>query len=130
MPQVKRPLSPHLGIYKPQITSVLSIMHRITGIALSAGSVVVVVWLCAAAYAPDFYAQLHGILSSLPGRVLLIGWTLAFYYHLSNGIRHLCWDAGYGFSLPAVARSGWASVIFTFMLTAFTWGAVFSAEVP
>lgn len=122
MSPVKRPLSPHLSIYRPQISSVLSIMHRITGLALYAGSALLVLWLWSAAYAPEFYATLHGWLGSLPGRLLLIGWTAAFYYHLLNGIRHLAWDAGYGFTLPVMHRTGIATVISTLILTAFTWG--------
>ena len=122
-----RPTSPHLGIYRPQISTVLSILHRITGIALFFGTAVIVAWLWTAAYAPASYTSLYDLLTSLPGRVLLLGWTLAFYYHLGNGIRHLFWDAGVGFSLPVMSRSGWAVLFFTCALTAFTWGIACSA---
>src|SRR5271154_5369551 len=106
----KRPPSPHLSIYRPQISSVLSITHRLTGLALFAGTALLVLWLWSAAYAPAFYGTLHHALASVIGRVCLLGWLLAFYYHLSNGIRHLFWDAGMGFSLPQVDRSGWAVI--------------------
>ena len=89
-----RPLSPHLSIYRKQISSVLSILHRITGVALFAGSSLIVVWLCMAAYAPASYAALHDVLSSFIGQICLFGWVAAFYYHLGNGVRHLFWEYG------------------------------------
>ena len=116
-----RPTSPHLGIYRPQISSVLSILHRITGVALFAGTSLMVAWLWSAAYDPAFYTTLHAFLSSIPGELLLMGWTAAFYYHLGNGIRHLFWDTGRGFSLPVMAKSGWAVVISAVLLTTITW---------
>lgn len=124
MPSTNRPLSPHLSIYRPQISSVLSILHRITGLALVAGTVLMVAWLCSAAYVPAFYATLHDAMSSLPGQICLFGWTLAFYYHFCNGIRHLFWDIGSGFTLPVMARTGWAVIILTIVFTALTWGFV------
>lgn len=127
MSQVKRPLSPHLTIYRPQITSVLSITHRMTGLALVAGSFLVVYWLWVAAYDPSAYEKFHECLGSVLGRIALLGWTLAFYYHLCNGIRHLFWDIGKGFSIPAVTRSGIAVVISAVLLTAFTWGVALSS---
>jgi succinate dehydrogenase / fumarate reductase cytochrome b subunit len=116
-----RPTSPHLSIYRFQITSVLSIMHRMTGIALFAGSALMVLWLYTAAYNPSDYGYLHGLLSSGIGKLLLVGWTLAFYYHLSNGIRHLFWDMGVGFGLAQTTRSGIAVLVFTALLTGATW---------
>ena len=116
-----RPTSPHLSIYRPQITSVLSILHRITGVALYAGSAVRVVWLWSAAYNATCYSWLHSLLSSLFGRILMIGWSFAFFYHLCNGMRHLWWDSGRGYDLKAVSRSGWLVVTLAFGLTAFVW---------
>lgn len=116
-----RPTSPHLTIYKPQITSVLSILHRITGLALYAGTAVLVVWLWVLAYDPSSYGLLREGVSSPLGTIVMMGWTVAFYYHLSNGIRHLCWDAGMGFSISQVEKSGWISVLFTLCMTAITW---------
>jgi succinate dehydrogenase / fumarate reductase cytochrome b subunit len=126
-PKNSRPLSPHLSIYKPQISSVLSIMHRITGVAIAAGSLLLVVWLFSAAYNPGFYVKLHGFLSGMFGHALMIGWTLAFYYHLCNGIRHLFWDIGKGFDLKTMTRTGWAVVACTVAFTALTWGMVLNS---
>lgn len=122
MPTVSRPTSPHLGIYRFQISSVLSIMHRFTGLALVAGMVMIVAWLCIVAYVPGYYTSFYGFMSSRWGMLLLVGWTFSFYYHLSNGIRHLFWDIGRGFSVPQLHRSGWVVVFFAFALTAATWG--------
>ena len=99
MASTDRPLSPHLQIYKWQWTMVLSILHRATGIALSAGTVILVVWLLALAGGPAQYFQLQQFLTSIPGYVLLVGWTWALFYHLANGVRHLVWDSGFGYDL-------------------------------
>ena len=101
-----RPLSPHLQIDRPQLTSVLSILHRATGILISAGAVILVWWLVALASGPESYAFLSVLIGSVPGRLLLFGWTLCFFYHLANGIRHLWWDTGRGLDLPSVYHSG------------------------
>lgn len=121
-----RPLSPHLTIYKPQISSVLSILHRMTGVGLYAGLALITYWVWTAAYNPSHYAALHECLSSWIGKLFLFGWTLAFFYHFGNGIRHLFWDIGKGFTLPVMAKSGWAVVLFTLLMTGFVWGFVFS----
>lgn len=121
----QRPLSPHLQIYKPQITSVLSITHRATGVALSVGTLVLVAWLWAAAYSAPCYQWLTAQLKTPVGLALLGGWSLAFYYHLGNGIRHLFWDAGKGFSIPAVYRSGALVLLFAAVMTAGTWACVY-----
>lgn len=122
-----RPLSPHLTIYRPQITSVLSIMHRITGVALYAGSLLLMAWLWSAAYASEFYAQIQECLASTAGKVLLIGWTSAFYYHLSNGVRHLFWDMGKGLDIPCATKSGWLVLGLTLLMTVFTWSFVLNS---
>ena len=83
-----RPLSPHLQVYRWQLTSVLSILHRATGVALSVGTVLLVWWLVAAAEGPEAYAQVQGFLGSWVGLVLLFGWSVALHYHLCNGLRH------------------------------------------
>jgi succinate dehydrogenase / fumarate reductase cytochrome b subunit len=124
MSHAKRPLSPHLQIYRPQITSVLSISHRIAGIALSLGAVLFVWQLVAAADGPAAFAAFQGFIGSWVGLVLLIAFSAAFYFHLANGIRHLVWDAGYGFDLPSVYRSGAAVLVATGALTALTWLSV------
>lgn len=117
-----RPLSPHLQVYRPQLTSVLSISHRVTGVALSAGLVVVVAWLLALAAGPERFAALTGVLSSLPALILLVLWTAALFYHLLNGIRHLLWDAGWLLDLRGAYASGWTVVALAFGLTAISWG--------
>ena len=116
-----RPISPHISIYRWQNSMVLSILHRMTGMALFAGSALIVVWLWSAAYAPAFYTTLHGALSSVLGQICLFGWVSAFYYHLGNGIRHLFWDMGKGFALPDMRRSGLLVLAFTIGMTLLTW---------
>jgi succinate dehydrogenase / fumarate reductase cytochrome b subunit len=118
---VRRPLSPHLQVYRPQITSVLSILHRLTGIALSAGTLLLVWWLVAAARGEAAYAAVSWFLRSPVGIIVLVGWTASLWYHFCSGLRHLAWDGGWGFTLPAVHRSGWAVVIAAAILTVVTW---------
>jgi succinate dehydrogenase / fumarate reductase, cytochrome b subunit len=129
MSNTHRPTSPHLTIYRPQMSSMMSIAHRITGVALFIGTALIVTWLWSAAYAPVFYNILHNALASGLGKFCLLGWTVAFYYHLGNGIRHLFWDMGKGFTLPVFHRTGWAVLFFTLLMTAFTWGAAYSTGV-
>ncbi|MFQ5567370.1 MAG: succinate dehydrogenase, cytochrome b556 subunit [Paracoccaceae bacterium] len=116
-----RPLSPHLQIYRPQITSVLSIFHRMTGVGLALGAVLVVWWLVAAATGPRYFAVVDGLLTSWIGYLVLLGMTWALAYHLLNGIRHLVWDIGYGYELETVERSGIAVVIGSAVLTVLLW---------
>jgi len=123
---VRRPLSPHLQVYRPQITSMLSITHRATGVALSVGSLVLTWWLVAAASSDAAYGTVSAVIRNPFGLLLLFGWTAALWYHFCNGIRHLAWDAGYGFDLPSTHRSGWAVLIAAAALTLFTWVAVFA----
>ena len=120
-----RPLSPHLQVYRPQLTSMLSIAHRITGVALAVGTLLLVYWLAAAAGGPESYAAAQGFIGSFFGQLLLFGWTIALFYHLANGIRHLFWDAGYGFELPTVQRSGQAVLAATAVLTVVSWIAAY-----
>jgi succinate dehydrogenase / fumarate reductase, cytochrome b subunit len=117
----ERPLSPHLQIYKPQISSVLSIAHRASGIALTVGTILLVWWLLAAATGPDAYATAQSFMGSIIGQILIFGWTLAFYFHLCNGIRHLAWDAGFGFDLPVMNMSGKIAVGASVVLTILSW---------
>jgi succinate dehydrogenase / fumarate reductase, cytochrome b subunit len=112
MPASDRPLSPHLQVYRPQITSVLSILHRITGVALTAGTLLLTYWLVAAAYGPEAFADAQGVMGSWIGHLLLWGFTFAVFYHLANGIRHLAWDFGWGFELPQLRATGLAVIAF------------------
>lgn len=121
-----RPVSPHLTIYKPQITSVMSILHRITGIALAVGTFFLVLWLSAAAYSPECFSGIHSFFTGLLGKIMLFGWTLAFYYHLLNGIRHLWWDLGKGFDMASVERSGLLVAVGCAALTIVSWIIAFS----
>jgi succinate dehydrogenase / fumarate reductase cytochrome b subunit len=116
-----RPLSPHLGIYRWQISNTLSILHRITGVGLTVGLIPFALWIYSAAYAPELFACITDAFSTVLGKLFLLGWTVAFYYHLANGIRHLNWDIGRGFKLPEMAASGWTVVLFTVVLTILTW---------
>jgi len=118
-----RPLSPHLQVYRPQITSTLSILHRLTGIALAVGTLLLTYWLVAAASGPEAFATAQGLIGSFIGRLLLFGWSFALFYHLCNGIRHLFWDAGYGFEIETAQRSGLAAVAGAVVLTVICWVA-------
>src|SRR3546814_2392413 len=91
MATTERPLSPHLQIYRPQISSVLSILHRATGIALAVGTLLLVYWLTAAAAGPEAFSTAQALIGSFIGRLFLFGWSFALFYHLGNGIRHLAW---------------------------------------
>ena len=115
-----RPLSPHIQVYRPQITSVLSIAHRITGVALVAGTLLLTWWLVAAAYGPEQFATVQGFIGSWIGQLLLWGFTFALFYHLGNGVRHLAWDFGWGFELGQVRSSGIAVVAFAIAATLVT----------
>jgi succinate dehydrogenase / fumarate reductase cytochrome b subunit len=119
-----RPLSPHLQVYRWQLTMVLSITHRATGLVLSAALVPLVGWLLAAAAGPEAFATANAILASVPGQLMLAAVSFAFYYHLCNGIRHLVWDAGWWLDIPEVYASGWSVVAAAIVLTVLTWAAV------
>ena len=128
----QRPLSPNIQIYRPQLTSVLSIGNRITGVALSAYAVALVIWLVAAAAGPDAYAPIDKFIGSWIGRMVLFGGTFCLFFHFCGGVRHLFWDAGYGFSLRAIYLSGWAVVAASIALTALTYvvGAILAGYGP
>jgi succinate dehydrogenase / fumarate reductase cytochrome b subunit len=107
--------------YRFQITSALSILHRVTGIALSVGSILLAWWLIAVAAGGDVFASTHAFIASPIGVLLLLLWSVAFFYHLCSGLRHLAWDAGYGFELRNAYRSGYAVIAATALLTLATW---------
>ena len=119
-----RPLSPHLSIYRWPITMVLSILHRATGVAMSIGLVVMATWLMQAAAGPEAYLGFTSKMSTLFGRLLLIGWSFAFFFHVANGVRHLFWDAGRGFEKQQANRSAWFVIVFAVVATAIFWGAL------
>lgn len=117
-----RPLSPHLQIYRLPLTAVTSITHRLTGLLLSLGALGMVYWLIALASGPDAYAAARAMAGSIAGQILMILFSLALFYHLCNGIRHLFWDAGYGFELTTAHRSGQAVIVAAVVLTVLAWG--------
>ncbi len=121
MVTVNRPLSPHLQIYKPQLTSLLSITHRGTGVFLSLGALFFCCWLLAIASGPEVYSNLQVYISAWYAQVLLFAWVFSLYYHLCNGIRHLFWDAGLGLEIRTTYTSGYVVVVITILLTALTW---------
>lgn len=118
----KRPLSPHLQIYKIQITSFLSILHRGTGIVLYGGIVIWVLWFLALAMGPEAYEKMQNLLLHPIGLIVLFGWSFSFFYHLCNGIRHLMWDLGYGYEIHTVRLTGWVVVGSSCFLTLLSWG--------
>ncbi len=120
MESVKRPLSPHLQIYKPQITSVLSITHRATGVFLSLGALILTCWLVGLATGQDAFANLQQHINAWYGKVLLVAFVFSFYYHLANGVRHLFWDAGLGLEISTSYKTGYAVIVFTLVLTVVT----------
>ena len=116
-----RPLSPHLQVYRPQLTSVLSITHRATGIGLSFGIILLITWIVAAAAGVNYFNMVNSLVTSWFGKLVLLGFTWALFYHLCNGIRHLFWDAGFGFELSTVYKSGYATIAGSIILTATAW---------
>ena len=120
---MERPLSPFMfpSWYHFQIGSALSILHRLTGIALSAGSILLAWWLIAVAAGGQIFAATHAFLASPIGRLLLFLWSVAFFYHLCNGLRHLVWDSGHGFELRTARLSSYAVLAATVVLSVVAW---------
>lgn len=119
-----RPRSPNIQNYRPQLTSVLSILNRISGIVLSIGAVGLVVWLLIAATGPQRYAAMQSAFASWTGRIILFAFTYAFFLHLCGGIRHLVWDAGNGFALRSIYISGWIVIAGSVVFTVATWACI------
>ena len=121
MSSQNRPLSPHLDVYKLPLTGIISISHRITGVGLSVGTLLLACWLIAAATGAESYAGINGFLGSWFGMILMFLWSFAFFFHLCNGIRHLFWDTGRGLDLADVEKSAKTVLISTTVLTVLTW---------
>ncbi len=121
MHQPRMPLSPHLQVYKPQLTSVLSILHRLTGVGLAVGAVFLAWWLMAAAAGPGPFEAARAFFASPVGTLVLFGFSCALFFHLCNGVRHLAWDAGFGFEIENVYRSGWTVLVAAVVLTFAAW---------
>jgi succinate dehydrogenase / fumarate reductase cytochrome b subunit len=117
----ERPLSPHLTIYRWPITMTLSILHRMTGVALSVGLIAFVIWLEAIAYDAVPYDAVRGFMDSIAGQILLLGWCFSFFFHLSNGVRHLIWDTGRMFEKGQAETSSWFVIVASVVLTAGYW---------
>ena len=116
-----RPLSPHLSIYRWPVTMALSILHRATGVALAVGLLVYATWLMSASADAAAYDRFQSAMSSLPGRIALVLWSAAFFFHFANGVRHLVWDTGRGFERSQANRSAWFVLVTTVLLTAAYW---------
>ena len=123
MTQRARPLSPHLQVYRWQITMTMSILHRATGVALAVGAFAVAWWLVAAAGGSEAFATFQGFAGSLLGRIALFGFSLCLVYHLLNGLRHLLWDVGYGYEIPRLYATGWTVLALTVVITTAIWFA-------
>ncbi len=121
MAQSARPISPHLQIYKPQLTSVLSITHRMTGVFSFLGAICILVWLVTLAWDAASYEFLRDVAVSFPVQVFLFFWTQALIYHLFNGVRHLLWDAGKGFEISEIYRSGKIVVALAIVVNVLIW---------
>ena len=119
-----RPLSPHLQVYKPQLTTFMSITHRATGISLAVGTLMLVCWLIAAATGESAFNEVQAFLGSIIGRLLLLGWSFALFYHMCNGLRHLFWDTGKGFEIETAYMTGRIVIAASILLTigAWLWG--------
>ena len=119
-----RPLSPHLQVYRPQLTSVLSITHRASGVVLTTGTIILALWLISVAIGPETFAVMASIVSHPLGQFVLFGYSVALFYHACNGIRHLSWDLGFGLTIPNVYRSGYVVLCVTCVFTALLWFSV------
>ena len=124
---IKRPLSPHLQEYRlfTKITSLTSILHRATGVALVFGSLIIIWWLMGIAHGAESYAKFNDCIQSPLGILVMIGFTWAFWYQLLNGVRHLFWDAGYGFKLAFAKMTGIGAIVVSIIATMATWGYIF-----
>lgn len=123
-----RPLSPHLQVYRLPLNALLSITHRITGVVLALGAALVVAALVAAASGSRVYQSFHAASYHWLGQVVLIGFTLALYFHLCAGVRHLFWDAGHGYELRAANLGSWAIMLGAVVLTAVTWALAYAVN--
>ena len=124
MADTRRPLSPHIQVYKWQVQMVTSILHRATGIALAVGTLMVVWGLLALAAGESHFDRFKTCMGSPLGIVLLLGWSWSLFYHLCNGIRHLLQDTGMGYTIPQFVRSSWLSVLVSLVLVVVVWACV------
>ena len=125
MPATARPLSPHLSVYRWQVQMVTSILHRLSGVALAVGTLLLLALLLSLAAGPESYASVAGFCRSWIGLVLLVGWSWALSFHLLNGIRHLFQDFVWGYEIPQFVRNGFITSIGSLVLTALLWVGVY-----
>lgn len=118
---MERPLSPHLQIYRWQLTMTMSILHRMSGAALAVGTLMVIWMLLGLASGPQAWGVFQMFVTSWIGKLMLFGWSAALFYHMCNGVRHLFWDAGYGFEIRNAYRSGYVVLAAAVLLTAVVW---------
>jgi succinate dehydrogenase / fumarate reductase cytochrome b subunit len=116
-----RPLSPHLQIYRLPLLALMSITHRITGVGLVVGLLVLAWWLCAAAGGAASFNDAQALLGSFIGRLFLFGWSVALFFHMGHGVRHLLWDCGWGFELDKAYLSARVALVATVVLTLLAW---------
>lgn len=117
----ERPLSPHLQVYKFGLSMILSTLHRGFGALLTISTPALVIWLASIAAGPEAYAYLQTCFSHWLGQLVLLGWTVALFFHLCNGIRHLFWDVGRGYEIDEISRSGVIVAVSTLVLTVAAW---------
>ena len=122
--RTERPLSPHIQIYKPLINMVMSIIHRITGAALYFGTLLLAWWLIAAATGPQYFNYVSSWFQTLPGQLIMIGYTWALLHHMLGGLRHFLWDTGRGFDLATIDKLSWGTIIVSLLGTLAIWYAV------
>jgi succinate dehydrogenase / fumarate reductase cytochrome b subunit len=119
-----RPISPSVTTWRWHVTMAASILHRVTGVGLYGGALVLMAWALSLAAGPDAYATFTGLAGSIPGKVVLIGLTLSAFYHLANGLRHLAWDAGYGFKPKTADTTAWLVIGFAVIATLLFWSLI------
>ena len=123
MANIDRHLSPHLQVYRWKLTMAMSILHRMTGVGLAFGAIILTWWLLAAWMGPQSFAQFHDLAHSIVGQLMLFGWVWAFSYHFFNGIRHMVWDTGRWLDLKHAFASGWVVLILSFISAGAIWCA-------
>ena len=119
-----RPLSPHLQVYRPQMTSVMSILHRAAGVVLTTGTLIMAAWLVSLALGKEAYDVVVMVIGHPLGQFILFGYSVALIYHALNGVRHLGWDLGFGLTIPQVYKNGQIVLFLTVVLTMGLWSAV------
>lgn len=119
--EAERPLSPHLQIYRPMLTMMMSIAHRVSGVGNSIGFLLLAWWLVAIAAGPEAYATVSAFFASLPGRALLFLFSWGLIHHMLGGIRHLIWDTGHGLDKVSIEVFAWATIIGSITLTVMLW---------